>query len=118
VPGQWTGIKLNQTQSNRLKLPGKIKMAHPDWSAAVCKAPAAARGKAVRHQAYSSRLVLRSGCGWSRFAGHSRAPGSVRGCAQTKTGGWNSLYSQRFWGILQILNFSESAQVYGKTYGS
>src|ERR1035437_2701681 len=89
-----------------------------DWSAAVCKAPAAARGKALRHQAYSSRLVLRSCCGWSRFAGHSRAPGSVRGCVQTKTGGWNSLYSPRFLGILQILNFSESAQVYGKTYGS
>jgi hypothetical protein len=52
------------------------------------------------------------------LCGHSRAPRSVRGCAQTKTGRWNSLYSPRFWGILPLLNFSESAQFYGKTYGS
>jgi len=31
-----------------------------------------------------------------------------------KTGRRNSLYSPRFWGILPFLNFSESAQVYGK----
>jgi hypothetical protein len=31
---------------------------------------------------------------------------------------WNSLYSPRFWGILQILIFSESTQIYGKTYSS
>jgi hypothetical protein len=41
----------------------------------------------------------------------------VSGCAQIKTGRWNSLYSPRFWGILQILNFSESGQIYGKIDG-
>jgi hypothetical protein len=37
--------------------------------------------------------------------------------APNQNRGWNSLYSPRFCGILQILNFSESTQIYGKIDG-
>jgi hypothetical protein len=52
-----------------------------------------------------------------RQQGMAATTAGVSGCAQIKTGRWNSLYSPRFWGILQILNFSESGQIYGKIDG-
>lgn len=42
--------------------------------------------KALWHQVYSSRLVLRSGCGWPRSAGHRRAPGRCQAVTENIRG--------------------------------